>query len=106
MSLEGALAAHRFGLGARPGEIEAASGNPKAWLTNQLNGPVPQPDIVRLPSTGAQVAQLMDYIQQNKDAKALNADKAVKIFAEERDEFLKEMAARFILGFTTEKPFA
>ena len=32
MSLEGAIAANRFGLGARPGEIARASDNPKAWL--------------------------------------------------------------------------
>ena len=43
MSLEGAIAAHRFGLGARPGEIARASANPKAWLTDQLNGGAPQP---------------------------------------------------------------
>ncbi len=105
MSLEGALAAHRFGLGARPGEIEAASANPRAWLTRQLEGEVPQPDIVPLESTGAQLAQLMVYYQQNKDAKALNAEKAVKIFAKSRSVFLTEMGARFVHGFTTDKPF-
>ena len=36
MSLEGAIAAHRFGLGARPGEIDSASRNPKAWLLAQI----------------------------------------------------------------------
>ena len=36
MSLEGALAANRFGLGAKPGEIDEASADPKAWLLGQL----------------------------------------------------------------------
>src|SRR6185312_6971548 len=36
-------AAHRFGLGARPGEIARASGNPKSWLMSQIAGPAPQP---------------------------------------------------------------
>jgi len=43
MSLEGAIAANRFGLGARPGEIARASDNPKAWLMGQMNSPAPQP---------------------------------------------------------------
>ena len=43
MSLEGAIAAHRFGLGARPGEIDRASANPKAWLMAQIDGPAEQP---------------------------------------------------------------
>src|ERR1700685_3444911 len=43
MSLEGAIAAHRFGLGARPGEIARASANPRAWLLDQIGGPAPTP---------------------------------------------------------------
>jgi uncharacterized protein (DUF1800 family) len=34
--LLGAIAATRFGLGARPGEIETASHDPKAWLIAQI----------------------------------------------------------------------
>jgi len=36
VSLFGALAVTRFGMGARPGEIEAASRAPKDWLKRQL----------------------------------------------------------------------
>ena len=36
MSLEGAIAAHRFGLGARPGEIAQRQRSPKAWLMDQI----------------------------------------------------------------------
>jgi len=36
MSVQGAIAANRFGLGAKPGEIEAASVNPRTWLKQQL----------------------------------------------------------------------
>ena len=43
MSLEGAIAVHRFGLGARPGEIARASGDPKAWLLAQIDGRADQP---------------------------------------------------------------
>lgn len=39
MSIEGAIAVTRFGLGARPGEIEVASQAPKVWLFEQLESP-------------------------------------------------------------------
>ena len=35
-ALQGAIAATRFGLGARPGEIEAASADPQGWLIAQI----------------------------------------------------------------------
>jgi len=34
--LQGAIAATRFGMGARPGEIEAASSDPRGWLKSQI----------------------------------------------------------------------
>jgi uncharacterized protein (DUF1800 family) len=36
MSLEGAIAVHRFGLGARPSEIASASADPRAWLVVRI----------------------------------------------------------------------
>ncbi|MEI7932656.1 MAG: DUF1800 family protein [Alphaproteobacteria bacterium] len=39
-----AIAVTRFGLGARPGEIEAAKSDPRAWLKSQItSGPADQP---------------------------------------------------------------
>ena len=34
--LQGAIAATRFGMGARPGEIEAATSDPRGWLKAQI----------------------------------------------------------------------
>src|ERR1700742_4209932 len=64
MSLEGAIAANRFGLGARPGEIARASDNPKAWLMSQMNGPAPQLvplDGQAFPNAGKLVSDEDDY---------------------------------------------
>src|SRR5665213_1666036 len=64
MSLEGAIAANRFGLGARPGEIERASDNPKTWLMGQMTGPAPQPqplDGQPFANAGKLVAEEADY---------------------------------------------
>jgi uncharacterized protein (DUF1800 family) len=35
------IAVLRFGLGARPGDLAAAAGDPRAWLTAQIKGAVP-----------------------------------------------------------------
>ena len=38
---QAAIAANRFGLGARDGEIREAAGDPRGWLLAQLRGPPP-----------------------------------------------------------------
>jgi uncharacterized protein (DUF1800 family) len=45
-----AIAANRFGLGARRGELRAAAGDPRGWLLAQLDGPPPRrvPEPARL----------------------------------------------------------
>jgi uncharacterized protein (DUF1800 family) len=44
MSLkEAAIAVNRFGLGARPGELEQAASNPRRWLLEQLEGAYVEP---------------------------------------------------------------
>src|SRR5882762_7938238 len=35
------IAVLRFGLGARPGDLAAAAGDPRAWLRTQIKGAVP-----------------------------------------------------------------
>jgi len=117
MSLEGAIAAHRFGLGARAGEIDRASGNPKSWLMGQINGPAPQPHLPEgepFANAGRLVAEEGDY----KTQKFMN--KGNKKKGEKRDPslpnggdgnvrkrtYMNEMSARFALGFTTDRPFA
>jgi uncharacterized protein (DUF1800 family) len=109
MSLEGALAVNRFGLGARPGEVERASGNPKAWLTAQI-APAPQPVSAsgQAFASGAQlVADLTQFRQQRRQARQQNDTAAFKDFArQQRQVLIDEMSARFNLGFSTDRPFA
>ncbi len=51
-SVEGFIAVNRFGLGAKPGELDAASADPRGWLKSQLSGPpaIPQALASLLPS--------------------------------------------------------
>jgi len=133
MSLEGALAVHRFGLGARPGEIARASEGPKAWLLDQVSGPAPQPvgpGGKPFPDAGKLVSQEEDFKldkfmtkgdrakrkQAKRDGKAMDMDmKKGGMDAgmtgpantnARREQYHDEMAARNALGCTTDKPFA
>src|ERR1700720_894649 len=39
--LQAEIAVLRFGLGAKPGDLAAAAGDPRAWLKAQIKGAVP-----------------------------------------------------------------
>ncbi len=109
MSLEGAIAVNRFGLGARPGEVAKASENPKLWLKSQI-APAPQPTPLEggtyksagdLLADGAELRNQLQLTRNSGDAQAR------KMLAQkQRDVFIGEMRGRFNLGFSTDKPFA
>lgn len=63
MSAQGVIATNRFGLGAKVGDIETASKNPKRWLLAQLEGPYREPDEFRglLSSTEIRAAHWHRY---------------------------------------------
>jgi uncharacterized protein (DUF1800 family) len=114
MSIEGVIAANRFGLGARPGEIEAASRAPKDWLMAQLDEPAGQPTPLgeqKLMSGGELVVDALEYQRQQKIMRQARANDPeadpVKSFFKNRVKlFNDEMAARFAHGFATDRPFA
>jgi uncharacterized protein (DUF1800 family) len=58
-SVEGFIAVNRFGLGARPGELVAASADPRGWLRAQLAGDSALPQALQaLPSSQTILADL------------------------------------------------
>ncbi len=111
MSLEGAIAAHRFGLGARPGEIDQASRNPKSWLLTQINTPADQPvplDGGSFKTGGALVVEMLAYQREQFMARrnGTGGDPVKKFFQTRVKMFTDELAARYAHGFTTDRPFA
>ena len=114
--LQGAIAATRFGLGARPGEIEAASADPQGWLIAQIRpegadqpeGPLPT-SVERMEALYAFRAERKDY-RQDKAAEPETASagqaEAFKVaqkalIGEVGEEFL----ARVRLGAATPASF-
>jgi uncharacterized protein (DUF1800 family) len=107
--LDGAIAATRFGLGARPGQIEDASGDPRAWLVAQIKADgAPQPE-PRSPTSGERLAELREYqrqrtlARQSGDAKSDPVKMAAKLI---RDDAGADFMARVRLAATTDDDFA
>jgi uncharacterized protein (DUF1800 family) len=103
-----AIAATRFGLGARPGEITAARSDPQGYLTAQIRpqgADQPQAN----PETSAQrLAELVDYRMQKQAAKAdgdPKADPVRDIQKMLRDQAGGDFLARAQLGASTDAAF-
>jgi len=118
-STAAAIAANRFGLGARPGELAGIGADASDWLLRQLKGapPVLKGEGLK-PSaeTLAKVIELRKEAQaekrQKKDASedraAENKQKvatALKLPAVYRPVYIDEIHARFTHSVTTDRPF-
>ncbi len=70
MRIETVIAANRFGLGARPGELARIDGNPQGWLLDQLQGPSRLPvDIRSLPDTASVLLEVQEARQMQREAR-------------------------------------
>ncbi|MBO9545552.1 DUF1800 family protein [Caulobacter sp.] len=107
-----AIAVTRFGLGARPGEIEAAKADPQGFLTAQIRrdgADIPQGDGE---SASARFEQMRDYQQQKKmerqrkDGEAsANMPVAKDARRDLRDKVNDDFLARAQLGASTPASF-
>jgi uncharacterized protein (DUF1800 family) len=102
-----AIAATRFGLGARPGEIEAAAADPRAFLKAQIRPEGADQPEGNLSPTPENIAVFQGLRRDRKDLKA-DADAAEQlkqVQAQIRDIAIAEMAARGRLAATTPAGF-
>lgn len=112
MTLEAAIATNRFGLGARPGELQAASADPRGWLRQQLSVTELPQEIRKLPDS-VYVFQQYDVALKNRrqSRKSKNDDDAKP---NERDMsprslvlplYLDQVAARYRVAKQTDASF-
>ena len=109
MTLDAVTAANRFGLGARPGEIERARSDPHGWLQQQLTGSRPVPDdIRRLPSSTEIFRTYSELRRDRNDAKSDGAA-AKRLLGGVRAKlvpfYLDQVAARYRVAVHTEESF-
>ena len=107
-----AIAANRFGLGARPGELAAVGADPRGWLRAQLRGAPPQLsgwDLRDSQETLAQALELRRDLQQQRNSQSVDAALA-QAQLQKVGQFLKpiyvnEATARLAEAVASERPF-
>jgi uncharacterized protein (DUF1800 family) len=104
--LEAAIAVTRFGLGARPGDIEAVRSDPRGWLQAQI-----RPEGADQPKGAAPLPSAAESLQQVGDARHMVQDAGKDMgmrrqaLAPLGQELLQEALARVDLGATTPAGF-
>ena len=104
-SLRTAIAANRFGLGARPGELERIS-RPETWLLDQLEGPSRMPAEFRdLPHSADVFVGARDLRREQREARRADEDIVQKYGRWVREHYVDQAAARYRHAATTALPF-
>lgn len=109
LNTKATIAANRFGLGARPGDLKAIGNNANRWLIDQLQGPPRMPEsIASLPASARTLVEVEAARKmQNKLKKAAGGDgQANKVFARKvRGLYMDQILARFSTAAQTNHPF-
>jgi uncharacterized protein (DUF1800 family) len=108
------IAVLRFGLGARPGDLAAAAGDPRAWLHEQIKGPVSLAGNTSLALSDqifTEVLAARDERRENtREAEATPAAAATPVPNPVRDAYLPhyraQVLARAQSAALTARPFA
>lgn len=97
-SLDAAIAVTRFGLGARPGELDAAGRDPRGWLQSQIAKDGAEQPSATLPGSAERVIALTDYRAQIESFKRDDAPdvKSADAMAPQSGETLQQERRRAI----------
>ncbi len=101
------IAASRFGLGARPGELATIDRNPEKWLLNQLSGPSrPHREIRRLPASDEVLVAVQALKREQRAARKDGNDDVVKTYGRTvRRHYMDQTSARYRAAAETDLPF-
>jgi len=109
-----AIAANRFGLGARPGDLVAVGADPAGWLLRQIKNTPPVLAGEGLRPSAETLAKALELRQEivaaRREKQDAGEDQArvaagLKLPAIYRPVYIDEVAARFAHSITTERPF-
>jgi uncharacterized protein (DUF1800 family) len=102
LDTDAVIAVNRFGLGARPGELETAGRNPRHWLLDQLDGPSRTPSVIRALPDSADVIVGVQAARREAKNDAANKSGPGRML---RGNYLEQTEARYALAATTSLPF-
>lgn len=103
-----AIAVTRFGLGGRPGELEAARGDPKGFLKAQIRPEGADQPAGDLPDSAERLADMREYRQAKRMARRAPQEmqkSAVQALRKEASAVRDEFDARLSLAIGTQAAF-
>ena len=103
-----AIATTRFGLGARPGEIQAALGDPKGFLADQIRGRGADQPLGGEETASQRLGKMTDYFARRAQGEGKDKsqpDPLKDVAASLRDQKMADFLARTRLGATTDAAF-
>lgn len=106
-----AIAANRFGLGARPGDLTAIAADPRGWLHAQLHGDAALLDTTGLQSTQQILAGAAPILRARREARlgtaetAARPDTALRLPQYLRPIYVNDVRARLHSALLTGRPF-
>ena len=112
-SIASAIAANRFGLGARPGELALIGGDAHEWLRAQLRAPAPALAAPGLSSSAQILAQALELRRESRaqrEAQSAGSAGAPEDTVQRLPQYLRpiytlEVTARLQHAVSTERPF-
>jgi uncharacterized protein (DUF1800 family) len=116
-SIDAVIAANRFGLGARPGELTGIQSDPRGWLKAQIHGARPMPAAVLALSASDQVFQhqvealkarraaRQEAAKAGTDTGAVAKPEASTVRAAVLDNYYAQIVARYQLATHSTESF-
>ena len=110
---ETVIVANRFGLGAKPGDLQQIGNNPREWLLTQIEQPQPlSKSTGEVPDSKTALSLFFDFRNTNRNMARngsnnveINPNEVMKLGQQLRPLYLKHVSARAIQAIRTETPF-
>jgi uncharacterized protein (DUF1800 family) len=99
------IAANRFGLGARPGELASIGGDGRDWLRVQLKSAPPRIDAAQLSSSAEVLGEAFALQREIQQARRAGADVQQRLPQFLKPIYTSEASARFQQAVMTDRPF-
>jgi uncharacterized protein (DUF1800 family) len=105
------IATNRFGLGARPGELESVDSDPQTWLLDQLKGPSQlATEFRKLPNSSDVIVEVQELRRAQREAKQSSGNDPAPDVVEKygrivRRHYVAQMNARYRAAAATDYPF-
>jgi uncharacterized protein (DUF1800 family) len=108
MRTETVIAANRFGLGARPGELATIGADPRGWLTEQIRGTTALPAAVSGLDRSANILRSFQAVRQQKSDRkdvAMARDPLAPVRDVLQPAYRSQAEARYLVATQTDQPF-